>query len=152
MKNKNGFTLVELTMSLALISLVMIFVMKFITEIRKDEDTISSNTSLILTNTAISKKINNDIIESGGISSLECIENTCTIILKNEEEKVLETTNEGTILTYKSITKNKKELSRVLPNNSKFSINGRQTDELFILEIKLGSTGNYDIEIVNKKI
>ena len=41
MKNKNGFTLVEITISVTLLSAVMVFLLGFVSEVRKDEDSIT---------------------------------------------------------------------------------------------------------------
>ena len=38
MKNKNGFTLIEIAISVTLLSVVMVFMIRFLSVIRKDED------------------------------------------------------------------------------------------------------------------
>lgn len=150
MKNKKGFTLVEVAISVSLLSFVMVFMLKFVSEIRKDEDSISLNTDMLLNKAIISKTINEDVNEEG-ISTLTCSNIKCTINLKNNKTKTIEITDDGTKLTYKNITDDEIELVRVLPNEYVYNIKKTETSNLYLIEIEIDSHPEYNIEIVNKK-
>lgn len=150
MKNKKGFTLVEVAISVSLLSFVMVFLLRFISEIRKDEDTISLNTEMLLNKAVISKTINEDINETG-ISSLTCSNTKCTIALKNNKTKTIEITNDGSKLTYKNITDDEIELTKILPNEYVYNIKKTENANLYLIEIEIDSHPEYNIEIVNKK-
>ncbi len=151
MKNKKGFTLVEIAISVSLLSLVMVFMIKFVSIIRTDEDSISLETDMLLTKSIVSKTINEDIKDESGITSISCANNKCTISLKSGKNKTLEITDEGTTLLYKDITNNKIEFTRKLPNNYVFSLNKEETNYLYIIEINIDSHPEYNVEIVDKK-
>ena len=58
---KNGFTLVELTISIALLSVVMIFLLNFLKQINEEDTGIDDVSYLILNKNVISETINKDI-------------------------------------------------------------------------------------------
>ena len=58
---KNGFTLVELTISIALLSVVMIFLLNFLTLVKKEDIGIEETTNMEIDKSVISKTINSDI-------------------------------------------------------------------------------------------
>lgn len=149
--NKKGFTLIEIAISVSLLSLVMVFMIKLVSIIRTDEDSISLETDLILAKTIISRTINDDIKSSNGIKNVSCTDTKCTINLNNDTTKTIEIKNEGTTLEYKNTTTNKLELTRKLPNNYTFSLNKSETTYLTIIEIEVVSHPEYNIEIVDKK-
>lgn len=151
MKSKNGFTLVEIAISVTLLSLVMVFMIKFISIIRMDEESIGLETDLTLNEAIISRTIHEDIIDSKGINTLSCTNLKCTIGLKNGENRTLEVINEGTTLVYKNTTKNEILLSRKNPNNFVFVLVGNETSYLYMIDIKVDLHPEYNIEIVNKK-
>lgn len=151
MKKKNGFTLVEIAISVTLLSVVMVFMIKFIAILRTDEDSIGLETDLILNKTIISRTIHEDIIGSNGISSLSCTNLKCTFSLKDGSSRSAEVINEGTTLVYKNITKNEILLSRKLPNNLVFVLSGSETTYLYMINIAVDSHTEHNIEIVNKK-
>lgn len=150
MKNKKGFTLVEVAISVSLLSFVMVFLLRFITEIRKDEDTISLNTEMLLNKAIISKTINEDI-NKVGINSLTCSNTKCTITLKNNKTKTIEITDDGNKITYKNVTDDEIELSKKLPNDYVFNIKKTENTNLYLITIEVDSHEEYNIEIVNKK-
>lgn len=150
MKNKKGFTLVEVAISVSLLSFVMVFLLRFVSEIRKDEDTISLNTEMLLNKAIISKTIN-ESVNNTGISSLTCSNIKCTIILKDNKTKTIEITDDGTKLTYKNVTDDEIELTRKLPNEYVYNIRKTENASLYLIEIEIDSHPEYNIEIVNKK-
>ena len=54
--NKKGFTLVEICVSLMLISIVLIFLMNFLTTVRKSENTVSINNKLEISKSCINHR------------------------------------------------------------------------------------------------
>ena len=149
--NKKGFTLVEIAISVTLLSLVMVFMIKFISIIRTDEDSISFEMDLILNKSIISRSINEDIRESSGIGSLSCTTLKCSIGLKDGSNRELEVINEGTTLVYKNTTKNEILLSRKSPNDLVFVLSKSETSYLFLLNISVDLHPEYNIEIIDKK-
>lgn len=59
--NKKGFTLIELTISIALLSLIMAFLFNFLITIRKNEDGVKDDTEMVILRNTIAKYINEDI-------------------------------------------------------------------------------------------
>jgi len=152
MKNKNGFTLVEITISVTLLSAVMVFLLGFVSEVRKDEDSITLRTEMLLNKNIIAKTINQDIRGSGGIKSQTCSNTKCTITLNNNITKTIEITNEGTLLTYKNTTTDKIELTRKLPDNYIYNIKSTENTAIYLITIEVDSYPEYNIDIVNNKI
>jgi len=144
MKNKKGFTLIELTISVALLSLIMVFLLNFLTEVKKDEIGINEETEKILNKEIIAKTLNEDIKSAGGINNIACIDNACSINLDNETTKEL-TMNNGK-LTYKDLTNNKVILTKKL--DSSYAIILTQTSDLTLIKIT-GSNKEYDIDITD---
>ena len=141
MLNKKGFTLLEVTISIALLSVVMVFMFRLLNIVRKDENAISLTTELLLNKSILSKNLNESIKNRNGISNSSCTETTCTLTMKDGKELKLELTNNRTILTLTNITDNKKELSRKLPDNFKYKL--RRVVE---------SYEEYNIDIVDQKV
>ena len=52
--NKKGFTLIELTISIALLSLIMAFLFNFLITIRKNEDGVKDDTEMVILRNTIS--------------------------------------------------------------------------------------------------
>lgn len=152
MKNKKGFTLIEVTISVSLLSVIMIFMLKFITTIKKDENTISLNTEMLLNKTIISKKINKDIRENGGIKNISCSAYLCEITLNNEINKRLEIDPEIKKITYRDITNNEQILSKKLNENFEYSLKEIEDYNLNIIEITVDSHKEYNIEIIDEKV
>lgn len=81
--NKKGFTLVELMVSIALLSIVLIFMMNTLVKLRDTSTAEGVQTNLMTGQAIISSTINSDIIKNGGIlSSIEYSSNLQNIILE----------------------------------------------------------------------
>ena len=94
---KNGFTLIEITISITLLSVIMVFLFKYLNLVLKDE------TNILLDQNIISKIINEDI-NNNGIKDVNCSSNSCDITLLNEERRLIEI-NEN-LINYKDTTNN----------------------------------------------
>lgn len=147
--NKKGFTLVEITISIALLSIVMVFMFNFLTIIKKDEDTINEATEMLLNKSLIAKEINKDIKESGGITSSSCTNIRCDITLKNGKQKAIKLDDTKKILTYENITDNKIELAKELKGDLEYNLILNKSDNLTVIKIQVPSNEEYNINIVD---
>ncbi len=148
MRNKNGFTLIEISISVTLLSVVMVFMFKFLDIIRKDEVGMSDKTDMLINKTLISKTINEDIRASLGINNIECIDNSCTLVLNNDESKVIELSKDKRTLTYKNITTDEVILRRKTSDGYIYNLSLKQNDSLKLIEIGIDSHEEYNVEIV----
>ena len=149
--NKKGFTLVELSVSVTLLSLVMVFMLRFLNEIRKDEDAIGFKTEMSLHKTIISKNINEDIKKSGGISSLECANKKCVITLNDESIRELELKKDNSIVSYKDVTNDVLLFTRQLPEGQTFNLGLLNNEKVYVITILVELHPEYNIDIVNEK-
>ncbi len=169
--NKKGFTLIELTISIVLLSLIMVFMFNFLGEIRKNEDSIEDNTNMIILRNDISKYINEDIRNNLGIKDIKCcIDNICTYECSNNNYEYglhlnsgkikrisLQKSNDNSykILEYDDITDIsdvKKELRRKISNKYSFNplIYSDQND-LYFVRIPVALNPEFNIELSSKK-
>lgn len=149
MKNKKGFTLVEITISIALLSVVMVFMFNFLTMIRKDEDTIGETTEMLLNKSLIAKVINEDIKKSGGITSVSCTNIRCDITLKNGKQKAILINDTLNKITYQNITDNKIELTKELTGDLQYNLILNKTDNLTVIKIQVPLNEEYNVNIVD---
>lgn len=152
MLNKKGFTLLEVTISIALLSIVMVFMFRLLNIVRRDEDSVSLITELLLNKSILAKNLNESIKKSEGISSLDCTTTKCTINLNDGTTKVLELTNNNTVVELTDTTNSKKEVVRKLPNNYTYQLKSLENDYLTIITLSVNSHEEYNVEIVDKKI
>lgn len=143
---KKGFTLVELVISIALLSVVMIFLINYLKLIKIEGEDISNNTEKLLDVNIVSKIINEDITNNNGINTITCNATTCTITLNtNANRSLIVDTN---LITYKDLTNNKILLNRKMKSNYTLSYKEKTT----IHEINIqGNTINNIITITSKK-
>ena len=102
---KNGFTLVELTISIALLSVVMIFLLNFLTLVKKEDVGIEETTNMEIDKSVISKTINSDILKENYINTLSCTEVLCDITLKSGAKRSI--TIDGNVVKYTDTINNK---------------------------------------------
>ena len=107
---KNGFTLVELTISIALLSVVMIFLLNFLTLVKKEDVGIEETTNMEIDKSVISKTINSDILKENYINTFSCTEVLCDITLKSGAKRSI--TIDGNVVKYTDTINNKVLLSR----------------------------------------
>ena len=89
--NKKGFTLIEVAVSVVLVSIVMISLTATLVEIKKKAETVDSNTNAVVYSSVVSKALNGDIIKNEGIKFVECDANggECGLVLGNNERRWL---------------------------------------------------------------
>ncbi len=151
MKNKNGFTLIEIAISVTLLSVVMVFMIRFLSVIRKDEDGINTKTNMLINKTLVSKLINEDIRKNEGINNVTCTDNTCTLTLTNEETRTLTLSEDKKKITYTDTTDNQILMSRKIEEDYTYNLELTNNDNLKLLKLKVPSHEEYNIEIVYYK-
>lgn len=125
--NKKGFTLIELIVSITLVSIILVSLLSTLVKLKQTYEVIEEDSDIRIYSASISRYINNDIIYNKGISNGTCSvdKSKCTFKLKNGEERTLEiyTVDKGTVdvtdESGKKIGKRKKELSTISYIDSK---------------------------------
>ena len=123
---KKGFTLIELIVSIILVSVILVSLMTTLVKIRQAYGIVNENSDVLIYTSTISRVINNDLSKNMGINSINCetANNVCRIILGNTETRELRiddiiTTdstgsivheNEKTTLKYINTTKGNNDL------------------------------------------
>lgn len=146
--NKKGFTLVELVISIALLSVVMVFLLNFLELISNEDDGVEKETLVQLDKMTVSKTINEDL-HSDSISTLTCTSNACTITTVGGKTKKLSLNDN--LLLYEDITSEKTKviLKRKLSVDYKIS----SEEKTYIRLITLTDETNADntITFISKK-
>lgn len=144
---KNGFTLVELTISIALLSVVMIFLLNFLTLVKKEDVGIEETTNMEIDKSVISKTINSDILKENYINTFSCTEALCDITLKSGAKRSI--TIDGNVVKYTDTINNKVLLSR----KTSLSYTLKSTSLTTIDKITFVTKNfEYNIEIISSKI
>lgn len=136
---KKGFTLVELTISVALLSVVMIFLLNFLKQINEEDIGIDLVSNLILNKNVISETINKDIHNNGGIKNANCSNGVCNIVLATGERNI--TLINGT-LTYSDTTNNLILLKKEVNSNYSLNLTPKYTVYEILLEDYTNSENN----------
>ena len=143
---KNGFTLIEITISITLLSVIMVFLFKYLNLVLKDETNITDKTKILLDQNIISKIINEDI-NNNGIKDVNCSSNSCDITLLNDETRLIEI-NENSV-DYKDTTNNITLLKRKTILNYNITLKNDITN---LYQIILASSDKkYRIEVTYYK-
>lgn len=144
---KNGFTLVELTISITLLSVVMVFLLNFLTLVKKEDVGIEETTSMEIDKSVISKTINSDILKENYINTFSCTDVLCSVTLKSGAKRTI--TIDGNIVKYTDTTNNKVLMSR----KTNLSYTLKSTSLTTIDKITLVTENSeYNIEIISSKI
>lgn len=146
--NKKGFTLVELVISIALLSVVMVFLLNFLELISNEDDGVEKETLVQLDKMTVSKTINEDL-HSDSISTLTCTSNECTITTVGGKTKKLSLN--ANLLLYEDITSEKTKviLKRKLSVDYKISSEEKTYIRLITLTDETNSDNN--ITFISKK-
>ena len=96
--NKKGFTLIEVIVSVVLVSIVMVSLTATLVEIKKKSISISGNTDALIYSSIISRTINSDLALHNGIKFIECKPNgeKCGLVLgdnKKRSIKIIDSTD-----------------------------------------------------------
>lgn len=89
--NKKGFTLLEVVVSVVLVSLVLTAMLSALVKLKTTYSTSNENTDALVFASSLTRIINNDFEQNGGIRYIECEtetdENVCNIILNNNQKR-----------------------------------------------------------------
>ena len=151
-KDKRGFTLVELVLSVTLLSIVLIFMMTALVELKDKENENGADAKLLVNQAIISKTINSDIIVSGLESISACADMNCfNLTFSNGTTKTLKLMADNQTIFYGS--EEVTDFIRTLPSDRKYSsIHYYIYANLELIKItvsKVYKTEDYDIEIYN---
>ena len=88
---KKGFTLIEVIVSIVLVSVVMVSLLGSLIQLRQTYTVIHENSDIIVYSSSISRVINNDLTMNNGIRYASCDSDgqRCDIILGNDEKREL---------------------------------------------------------------
>lgn len=104
---KNGFTIIELITSFALASVIMIFIFNIVMILKDNYISKSMKTDLIIKQSLLSQKINEDFVSNNIVSIATCTEtskNCYDIKFEDNTSKRLTITNNGNTIKYGDYT------------------------------------------------
>lgn len=95
--NKKGFTLVEVIVSIVLVSVIMVSMLASLVKLRDTYSVIHENSDVIVYTSSIARVINNDLMKNNGIRYANCSPDglECELILGNDEKRKIEILKEG---------------------------------------------------------
>lgn len=150
--SKKGFTIVELIISVAILSIVLVFALNLLVVLKEKETSIDTDTDMVLNQAFVSKKINGDIVKNGGIKSLNCTTTKCDFTFNDEEKKTLTLTNNKKTIKYEN--EENVELTRTLPKSTYGNIEVEEFlnytgGTLRIITIDVVGYSDYKIELLD---
>lgn len=150
--NKKGFTIIELIISVSILTIVMVFALNLLVVLKEQETSLDTDTDMILNQAFVSKKINGDIIKNGGIKLLNCTTTKCDFTFNNDVKKTLTLTNNKKTIKYEN--KENVELTRTLPQSTYGNIKVLEffnytSGTLRIITINVEGYSDYKIELLD---
>lgn len=92
--NKNGFTLIELIVSIVLVSIVLVSMTGTLVKLKQTYNIINEDTDARIYGATISKIINDDFLKNNGIRDISCSNDedmsSCEIVLGTNQKRTLE--------------------------------------------------------------
>ena len=87
--NKKGFTLIEVILSIVLVSVVLTSMLATLVKLRENYSIVNENTDALIYSSSVSRILNNDLSKNGGIRYVNCnVEgDSCNIILANNQRR-----------------------------------------------------------------
>lgn len=152
MPKKNGFTLVELVLSVTLLSIVLIFMMTALVELKDKESENGADAKLLVNQAIIAKTINGEIITNGLDTVSACASLNCfNLTFSNGVTKTLKLMSDNQTIFYGN--DNVTDFIRTLPSDRTYSsIHYYIYANLEIIKItvsKVYKNEDYDIELYN---
>ncbi len=146
---KKGFSLVELIISIILLTIVLIFMLGLLVRLNnKKED--ASDLGILIDQAIISKKINGDVLNLGGIESVVCDTTSCTITYGIGQTKYIALSVDKKTITYGTISEI--EIAKTLPDEYEYdtttvSNNIYSNINLIKIVVSVKDAPKYNIEI-----
>ncbi len=101
--NKKGFTLIEVIVSVVLVSIVMVSLTASLVELKKTSEVVTSNTDAVIASAIVSRVINKDVAENEGIKFIDCDANgeECGMVLGNNAKRsiTIKNTSDESLVT-----------------------------------------------------
>ncbi len=92
--NKNGFTLVELIVSIVLVSIVLVSMTGTLVKLKETYNVVNEDADARIFGATISKIINDDFLKNNGIRDISCSNDedmsSCEIVLGTNQKRTLE--------------------------------------------------------------
>lgn len=92
--NKNGFTLVELIVSIVLVSIVLVSMTGTLVKLKETYNVVNEDADARIYGATISKIINDDLLKNNGIRDISCSNDedmsSCEIVLGTNQKRTLE--------------------------------------------------------------
>lgn len=92
--NKNGFTLVELIVSIVLVSIVLVSMTGTLVKLKQTYNVVNEDADARIYGATISKIINDDFLKNNGIRDISCSNDedmsSCEIVLGTNQKRTLE--------------------------------------------------------------
>ncbi len=146
--NKKGFTLVELVISIALLSVVMVFLLNFLELISNEDDGVEKETLVQLDKMTVSKTINEDL-HSDSISTLTCTSNACTITTVGGKTKKLSLNDN--LLLYEDITSEKTIVILKRKLSVDYKISSEEKTYIRLITLTDETNADNNITFISKK-
>lgn len=112
--NKKGFTLIELIVSIILVSIVLVSMTGTLVKLKDTYSLVYEDADARIYGATISKVINDDLLTSNGIKTIDCSDdgkvNICEIVMGNNEKRTLEILRNETNKDTETITSNGDEI------------------------------------------
>lgn len=146
---KKGFSLVELIISIVLLTIVLLFMLGLLIRLNsKKED--ASDLGILVDQAIITKKINGDILNLEGIESVNCDATSCLIVFGIGQTKYINLSVDKKTLTYGTISEI--EIAKTLPKDYEYDLvtlsNNYYSDiKLTKIVISVKDNPKYNIEI-----
>ena len=146
--NKKGFTLIELIVSLALLSIVLVFMFNLLVILKGEEKVSALDMKLAVNQSIISKHINNDIISNKQIKNVSCTSISCDITFNNGINKNIILSNDNKTISYG--TADEYEFTRTLPDDLVYeNINIVNESGLYKINIYVSNNIEFNIELIS---
>ena len=90
---KDGFSLIELLVSVTLMSVVLVSLLSSLIKLRETYAVVNAVADVSIYTTAVARIINDDIIENDGIKTASCLDEEmeeCTLLLGSGETRKIE--------------------------------------------------------------
>ena len=155
--NKKGFTLIELIVSIVLVSVILVALIGSLLQLRNAYSVVHENSDVIVYTSSISRVINSDINDNNGIKYVSCEPSgkKCSIILGNDERRELLITDNDKIIddTELEITHSNNKTTLKYLNTTKYDKTNNENDKtiLYIRTLEVDKYENSTTQITTTK-
>ncbi len=113
---KNGFSLLEILVSVVLVSVVFIFMLNSLIKLKTIYNKSDSNTDILLLGSTLSRVVNNDIKENEGINTVSCYKEDDELI-SSETDSFSVSTEQYVLKSVCDITFNNSKIRKLVLRN-----------------------------------